>query len=670
MKTFQIVLFLGFFIPIGSWAQSDTITQRMSLNEVVIQSGVPQLNVNLKNNKKDVQASTEKLMEQMTGVSLIKRGNFAQEPTIRGLNAAQINLTIDGMAIFGACTDRMDPISSYIEPNNLQSISASFSTDAASYGSSIGGGFNFKMKQPTLSAQNNWTGRVGIGYESNGNALQTLTSISYGKSKWAFNANGLFRNSGNYFAGGGKEILFSQYEKWNGSISAKYKINEGNYLSAQYVQDEGYHIGYPGLTMDVAYAKAKIGSLTYLFVNNTKMLEKWETKFYFNTIDHAMDDTKRPKELVPIHMDMPGTSQTFGFNSDLNFKLFTYNHLTIRLNGYQNRLHAEMTMYPDQGSSMFMLTIPDAQRSLLGIQLSDHQNISELWSLSWGGRLEQTYSSLYSTVGKQTLSGFYQGNLNRNHLVYNLFLNNEFKFKNGLSLLIDISRGMRSSSLKEMYGFYLFNRLDSYDYIGNPNLNNEKSWNFSAGADFKQERFGMGVRTFSYLFQNYIVGNKKNDFSAMTIGANGVKVFENLPSAALFGAEFEFHFLILQNLHFQSSNSFTYGLDNQKRALPLIPPFKSRNEIGYHFHSYLLQLEGILAAAQNHVSNSFYGEYKSPSFGVMNMRIGKSFKIKNSSLLVDFRIDNIFDTKYYEHLDLMAIPRMGRNFIIQTTFNF
>ncbi len=70
-------------------------------------------------------SSSDELIGRLGGVNMIRRGNYAYEPVIRGLSGGQINVTIDGMKMLGACTDKMDPVSSYVEPQNLESISIS-----------------------------------------------------------------------------------------------------------------------------------------------------------------------------------------------------------------------------------------------------------------------------------------------------------------------------------------------------------------------------------------------------------------------------------------------------------------------------------------------------------------------------------------------------------------
>ena len=44
---------------------------------------------------------------------MVKRGSYAWEPLINGMATERTVITIDGMRIFGACTDKMDPITSY-----------------------------------------------------------------------------------------------------------------------------------------------------------------------------------------------------------------------------------------------------------------------------------------------------------------------------------------------------------------------------------------------------------------------------------------------------------------------------------------------------------------------------------------------------------------------------
>src|SRR5690554_4611377 len=153
-KSFEmrnLIILNSFLLLIGfSMAQvEDTLKAPQSFKEILIQGQ--------KNSDKDkaaaqLQESTDQLLSTTPGITLIKRGNYALEPTIRGLSAGQINTTIDGMQMFGACTDRMDPISSYVEPTNLEKIQLNTSPSGDQVGSALGGGINFALMKAKLNA--------------------------------------------------------------------------------------------------------------------------------------------------------------------------------------------------------------------------------------------------------------------------------------------------------------------------------------------------------------------------------------------------------------------------------------------------------------------------------------------------------------------------------------
>lgn len=618
----------------------------------------------------DLQLPTDRLLERIKGVSMIRRGNFAMEPTLRGLSAAQINTTIDGMQIFGACTDRMDPVSSYVEPNNLESIQLSFEPNQDQYGPSVGGGLNFSLQKARPNMSKAWSGLLGAGYETNANAMQTIAALQYSGHRLALGANGVFRRAGNYTAGGGQEILFSQYNKWNLGLNGTYLLNSRNQLRFDYLQDEGYNIGYPALTMDVSFAKARIGSLSHIYTLGERKLYRWETKFYYNFIDHAMDDTKRPSWQVPIHMDMPGTSQTLGFYSRANWNLSERHAFSAQLNAYQNRLHAEMTMYPDNAAEMFMLTLPDVQRSLAGIAFEDQFRFNEQLSIRTGINFNYAASGIYSEMGRQTLSSIFTGPLDRRNLLINASVQADYRFNEHWSLSANIARGERSPSAQEFYAFYLFNRLDNFDYIGNKDLKTERSWNAGLKLSVHGAKFYLEPELFVYRFENYIVGRRMPGYSTMTIGASGVKQYINIPNALLYGGALAARYQVLEQLKLQSTNTISIAQDNAGKPLPLIPPFKSVNRIEYELKQYRIYAESVSQARQNRVSTEQYGERASMGFTIFNAGLGKTFALGKTKLNTNIAVQNIFDKQYYEHLDILKLYRPGRNLVLNMTLLF
>jgi len=649
---------------------TDSISKNILLREVMVahRHGITELNQ--LQQKASGQTSTDKLLQRVPGVQMVRRGNYAWEPTIRSLNAGQINMTIDGMHIFGACTDRMDPVSSYVEPNNLHKITTDFNTGIENYGGGIGGGINFKLREAKTSTVETLKGSMGTGYETNAQAIQTLGSLSYSAQKFAVEANGIFRKSSDYLAAGNTEVLFSQYQKWNAALSARYQINHHHAISADYIQDEGKDIGYPALTMDVAFANAKIASLTHHYHSGHDELSHIKTKIYYNSIDHAMDDTKRPPEQVAMHMDMPGKSWTGGFYSEAMYQASNKHQLNTRLSGYLNRLTADMTMYPAQGSPMYMYTIPDAQRTFLSLDISDKMYFSPRFSLTAHTTVSYNNSLLYSDAGKEQLSGMIDGSSTQNNLLWNVGLGAVLQFSPQWQFGANVARTSRSASLQEYYAFYIFNRLDGFDYLGNAGLNQESSLNSSLNVVYSQDWLRIEATGFSYFFADYIAGTILPNYQVMTIGAKGVKQYQNIGRAKLYGGEAALRISKGDFAAFSSVNTYTCGVDNDSFSLPLISPFVSVNTLYANYKGYQAEVELETAAAQRKVSLERYGETATPSASILNLGMRKTYTFGKSELLVAFRVENLLDTYYYRHLDIMKIARPGRNFITNLTVRF
>lgn len=109
---------------------------------------------------------TDAILAKNGRIELMKRGNFAFEPILNGMSSDRLNLTIDGMKIFGACTDKMDPVSSYVEPNNMKSVSVQHGSSGSMFGSSLAGSVNMETNGATISANKPISGEVGVGFQS------------------------------------------------------------------------------------------------------------------------------------------------------------------------------------------------------------------------------------------------------------------------------------------------------------------------------------------------------------------------------------------------------------------------------------------------------------------------------------------------------------------------
>jgi iron complex outermembrane receptor protein len=614
--------------------------------------------------------NTDDAVEQMQGAHLIRRGNYAAEPTFRGMSSGQISVTIDGMKIFGACTDKMDPVSSYVSSNNLQSISLSSNSAHAGHGSNVGGGFDFVTKQPQMNSKKSINGEAGLGYESNGNGRKASFNLNYGDSAFAINLNGNYQKYDNYTAGGGKEILYSQFEKVNFALSGSWMLSPTQIVKAQLIYDDAFNVGYPALPMDVSYAGGRIYSLSY-----QKYFRKGSIlyKAYGNNITHIMDDTKRA--FVPMHMDMPGYSNTYGFFAKADYSIGKKHRITINPDYYHNTSFADMTMYPNDPSRpeeppMYMITWPDVRRNSGSFLVSDQFKISSKSTLNLTGKLEFVTSSVFSEFGQQQLSILdIDGTVPYSYFLTNGDANYTYTLSKKWNLSGQFGYAERQPTVSEGFGYYLFNSMDGYDYIGMPTLKKERAMKFNLGTQFTMNKTFIEGQVYHYQFQDYIIGIVEPEFDGMTIGANGVKVYSNIPNATISGMELVFRTTILKLLKVENSTQYSYGLDNEGVPLQMIPPLQNTLKLNAEINQWNYRFETIIAAAQNN-PRSIAGETATPSYGIINLYAQREFSLLKQKWGASLGIKNLLDSYYWNHLDWNTIPRPGRSFVATLHMKF
>lgn len=608
-------------------------------------------------------ASTlEDILGRLPEVSLIRRGAYGMEPSIRYFNGGQINVLVDGMQIHGACTDKMDPVTIYIEPVNLQNLQVQTSANGFLNGSATGGTVNMKMAEPDYLHSNKLTGIFNSGYQTAANSFYESLRLNYSAGKWAVGASGTYRNSKNYRSGGGAVIPFSQYEKVNYSLSVKFQHDKYTYFKAAVLADDGWNIGYAALPMDVGYAAARIVSVSMHKENNAKRLYKWQTKLYANSVRHFMDDTKRP--FVPMHMDMPGESNTIGIFTEGEIKINRQQRVTFRVDAASTFLKASMTMYQAGQLPMYMLTWPDNRKNQTGASVSWLWQPDSLLQLKLSSRIDLLSVRLVSKEAKDQVSIFDNAFKGRSDLLKNMSVQVSKKLSRRLKLTASIGYTERMPTATELFGFYLFNASDGYDYIGNPKLKTERALLADVAVLYSWQRSRVQLTGYCSKVNNMIAGTINPALSTMTIGANGVKSFVSIPYAMVAGAEASGFFNPVPGADITTTLRYTVARDNNNAALPFVAPVKNITAVRYQPKRFSIQLESEAAFSQNQVSKQ-YGEDATDGFVLLHCRLGYNTSIFKNSVELQAGVENVFDKKYHEHLDWGNIARPGRNIYVQ-----
>lgn len=664
MKNIFFCVVFGISLSISLSAQEVEIdsTHIVGLSEVIVIG-----KSNLKHRKKVKPLATiDDYLEESGKVTMIKRGNYAWEVSLNSMLTERLSVTIDGMQIFGACTDKMDPITSYVDVSNLSEVTISSGQQGAENGATIGGGIDLKIQKNNFKKEEFNVG-VDIGYETNSQARIISSEVNFANEKFFTNVDGIYRKSNNYSAGGNEEILYSQFEKFNVSGVAGIKTGKKGALIGAVIYDKATDVGYPALPMDVSLAEALIASMTFKIDSVNALINTWETKLYANNITHVMDDSKRPD--VPIRMDMPGWSDTYGFYSKGYAEKENHN-LLFNVNGYYNRSLAEMTMYPNDPSesSMFMLTWPDVRTIYTGIYGEDEISLTQTKKLKFSGRFGYQHEKLADEFGLQSLQIFYpdlKGTQNR--YTYNLSTQYQIAYQK-TSLLFAIGYGERAPSVSEAYGFYLFNSFDNYDYIGNPYLNNEKSFEFNGTLNYSLQKLKISAEGSYFFISDYIIGKTDPNLTPMTIGADGVRVYTALEYATIFNASLRANYRLFPNWNLEGFLGYALGKDHQQHNLPLISPFSYKAALQYKNNLFNAEINVNGAGEQRNFS-SYFGENKTSDYAIININAAYIWYLNNHKIYIKAGVENLFDTYYSTYADWNNIPRMGRNFFMNISYN-
>lgn len=659
-----IFLFFLVFLSLKSFSQN----QKHDSTKIQQIEGIIIINAqNISNSQEKPLSTVDEYLQESPFVDMIKRGAYAWEPSINNMPTERTLVTIDGMRIFGACTDKMDPITSYVEVSNLSEAKISSGQQGSCHGSTIGGAIDLKRTKNSFGNPK-WDFGVNSGFESVN--LQKIfgTSANFKNQKFHLDTDFMLRNAENYKDGNGNEILFSQFHKINFSGISGVKFGKNKLLEASVIYDKATDVGYPALPMDVSLAEAIITSIKFEMLPKSNFFKNWETKIYYNNITHRMDDTKRPS--VPIHMDMPGFSKTFGYYSKLKFEKNKH-QILLNVSGFYNNSLAEMTMYPDNPKEniMFMLTWPDVNTFFQGIYLEDAFKINENATLKILGSLGFHKNKVESEFGLNSLQIFYpEMKAEKNRLLKSLATNYEFN-KNNWELGVGLGYGERAPSVSEGYGFYLFNSYEKYDYIGNPNLENEKSLEANAFFGFKNQKLSAKISSSYFHISNYIIGKKISGLTPMTIGANGVKVYDALDYASIFNVDLTTEIQILENLKWNAKLGYNRGKDDNGMNLPFMSPFSYKSSLEWEKNKLSTSIS-IIGNSKYKNFAGIYGETETPSYTIFNASIGYRFVFDKNKILTKIGVENAFDKYYTTYSDWNKIPRLGRNFYFNINYSF
>ena len=640
----------------------DTVFKETAIDEVVVSS-------TMGSGKKAVSkgrvASIDEHLGKLSKVEMVRRGNYAWEPIVNSMATERVSTTIDGMKIFYACTDKMDPVTSYVESCNLQRISLNSGLDGNPQATgNIGGSIDLKLRRVGFDAKSSEY-NASAGFESNGNVQVYGADAAFSSHRFYTNFGVFYRHADSYKAGGSETVSFSQFQKTNAFANIGWQPADNHIVEATAIYDIATDIGYPALAMDVKKAEGIITSLSYRREHIQGLFHRWETKAYYNHITHNMDDTKRPD--VIIHMDMPGRSSTTGLYSLLHGTKGSH-YFQMNLDGYYNTLFADMTMYPDKGKPMYMLTWPDVGTFNTGLAFTDDMAITSHHHLRLSAKGVWQHRQINNDEGYQALSIYFPGmDKGNSRFISRLAVSYAYEHS-GWAIAVGTGYGTRAPTVTESFGYFLNNTFDQYDYIGNPYLKNEKAIEANASIGYEKGLVRVKAETNAFFFQDYIIGRPDSRLSPMTIGAAGVKIYRNMSNARIVNATLTANVWLFPWLQWKNRLTYSYGDEATGSRLPLIAPLTYRPSLFLRWKSLTAEAGADFVTRCNGADK--YGEHPTAGYAIWHFSAGYPLTIGNMTVVFRGGVENLFDRRYTTYSDWNGIPQKGRNIYVNIQLSF
>jgi iron complex outermembrane receptor protein len=677
--------------------QQDSLQKKITvLNEVLVTGNIkkdPTLTI-VKQDYTDkvVQPkSSGELFSDINGFSLIKRGSYAVDPSFRASQYEQLNVQYDGgTKAFHACPNRMDPITTLVNPEEVTKIEIIKGPFSVRYGATFGGVVNM-VTQNGNSTDKKIAGSVSSGYESNGNSFVNLLQLSSNLNKFDILGNVSYRNYGNYEDGNQNEIP-SSFKSLGYGLKMGYDFTENQRLQATIHQNFGRDVLHAGLPMDTDEDNSSIGSLDYKWNSSASTFKGISAKVYYSYVDHIMSNSRR---LSFATMDAVSkvNATTYGgkLETEWDFtdkwKLFAgIDMVNLSRDGGRDRL-------VKKNMAGVLLATPmafydkvwqDSYNNTLGTFAEAKWFLSDKSIVNFGARadfvtsdardLDASFKTLYPDVEKRNetnLSGTvsYKRVLSPNYILDAAF-----------------GRGTRSAAIEERYIAYFNIGRDPYEYIGNPNLkaetNNQFEVSFSGkeklNGIFNQIKFGSSV--YYSIFENYILAVVDETLTRKynpTSPPVHPKVYRNIDNALKTGFEVFGDLKFANHFNFLTEIAYVYTENKDfNESLPLTPPLVTRLKLSYELEKFWTSVQYNLTSKQPKTSSS-YDEIATAGYTIMDIKLGVT-PIKNMNFGVG--VLNVFDQYYNNHLafafnnqaDFGRVPitEAGRNFTFFVNYKF
>ena len=626
-------------------------------------------------------------LSAVPGVWSLRKGGIANDVVLRGHQARDLSVLVDGARVHGACPNRMDPSVFHVDFAEVDRIEVTKGPFDVKNNGSMGGTVNVVTRRP----ESGWHASPNLAAGSWGYVNPSAT-VSYGRQTMSFLAGYSYRDSDPFRDGSGKrftedagyrpdtedDTAFRIGTAW---ANASFAPADGHALHVSYARQEADHLYYPYLQMDAIYDDTDRAGLSYEINRPGAAFEGLRAQAYYTTVNHWMTDefrtssTPAPPALPLARSYSMGTTartRTAGGRLEARIHGATVGVETIR------RFWDGATELAGAGY-MPQYSIPHVVVSTTGLYAEAQADLGRHWTLAGGGRYDRArsvadedtaatglYYAYNDTRTTSRTDSYGSGNI---RLIY--------KDERGLEVSGGVGSSVRLPDPVER--FFGLKRMGS-DWVGNPDLEPTRNTGADMSVSLRRSKLYLGGSVFANRLADYIAVHDQPRVNAVAGVMNTKARSYASTDAALRGLEVNTVVTLTDHLFFSGDASYVRGIQEAvpeegilSRDMPEIPPVRIRSSLRYEASRFWADAEWVVSDGQSKVDTDLL-ETPTSGYGIVNIKGGARWR----GLSVTAGVSNLLDRTYAEHLSYQRDPfrsgvkvnEPGRSFFVNVGYAF
>jgi iron complex outermembrane recepter protein len=597
------------------------------------------------------------LVTRVPGANVVNNGPVSGQVQYRGMFGARMKVQLDNMYFNSGGPNLMDPPLQYMPEPILDQLSVVRGIAPVSAGTSIGGIVKAKAKTShfgsgdafELQADVSASGRsVNDGFAAGG-------LVGGGTSKYRLHFLGSAEGGADTQFDGG-EITPTGFRRNVFGVGGGFKSGVHE-MGFNYRHHDTDHAGNPALPMDMEDTGTDIYNLEYDGVVQGVPVD---AQIYYSQVDHTMDNySQRPPPGNPMmNRFIAAASEELGFKIDGAWPLSS-GELTVGADGHYSTNN--MNVVNPSNAMFFVRNINDAEQDSTGAFIEWEGKAAGIKMLL-GARythVETDADNVFVGPALPAAAGMLATRFNsadRTKSDDNVDIVGRFSYGvgNDVDLTLGLGRKTRSPMYIERYTWLPIEAssglADGNNYVGNPDLDPEVSYEIEAGFDWDTGSAYFTPRAFYRSVDDFIQGMPIADAATVMVstmnGDTSPLQFTNV-DAELYGVDATWGYVLNPQWHFDGIVTYVRGKRRDTRDdLYRITPLRATASVSYMGESWSATVEGVGVAEQEKVSMT-NGETRTGGHGLLN--IHGEWQVNDNATIVA-GVDNVFDNRYSDHL--------------------